>query len=198
MISDATRLPADANRDGSSRPALSRRDWLAAVATAVVSSTAVGCARYRIGNESLYSPDVATVHVPMVRSASFRRHLGERLTEAIVKEIELKTPYKVVGSTEADSVLACTLVSDSKRLVVESDTDEGREYEVTFGVQVSWMNRTGDLIAQRQVVPMPGALASVLQEGRFVPETGQSLVVAQEDAIRRLAEQIVSLMEAPW
>jgi hypothetical protein len=64
-----------------------------------------GCATYRFGNRSLYRCDIRTVHVPMVQSDSFRRNLGERLTEAIVKELELKTQYKVVDAASADSVL---------------------------------------------------------------------------------------------
>ena len=64
-----------------------------------------GCAGYQLGQRSLYRPDIRTIHVPVVHSDSFRRHLGERLTEAIVKEIELKTTYKVVDAGSADSVL---------------------------------------------------------------------------------------------
>ena len=47
-----------------------------------------GCAGYQIGNQSLYPPEIHTVYVPMFQSNSFRRNLGERLTEAVVKEIE--------------------------------------------------------------------------------------------------------------
>src|SRR5687768_8924245 len=65
-----------------------------------------GCAGYQLGQRSLYRPDIRTVHVPVVQSDSYRRYLGERLTEAVVKQIELKTPYKVVGSDSADSVLS--------------------------------------------------------------------------------------------
>src|SRR5262245_35350210 len=61
-----------------------------------------GCAGYQIGNRALYRPDLRTVHVPVIQSDSYRRYLGERLTEAIVKEIELRTPYKVVGPDAAD------------------------------------------------------------------------------------------------
>ena len=57
-----------------------------------------------MGAESLYAPDVQTVYVPMIESESFRRDLGERLTEAVVKEIELKSPFKVVGTPDADSI----------------------------------------------------------------------------------------------
>ena len=42
-----------------------------------------GCAGYQVGTDSLYAPDVATVYVPMIESDSYRRDLGERLTEAV-------------------------------------------------------------------------------------------------------------------
>src|SRR5262245_65624285 len=73
-----------------------------------------GCAGYQIGNRSLYRPDIRTVHVPVIQSESYRRNLGEKLTEAVVKEIELKTPYKVVDAESADSILSLRLVSDSQ------------------------------------------------------------------------------------
>src|SRR5881397_1775573 len=68
-----------------------------------------GCIGYHAGTGSLYAPDVATVYVPMIESDSYRRDLGERLTEAVVKEIELKTPYKAVSTPNADSILSVRL-----------------------------------------------------------------------------------------
>ena len=49
-----------------------------------------GCAGYQIGNQSLFPQEIHTVYVPVFKSNSFRRNLGERLTEAVVKEIEEK------------------------------------------------------------------------------------------------------------
>ena len=43
-----------------------------------------GCIGYHAGTNSLYAADVATVYVPMIESDSYRRDLGERLTEAII------------------------------------------------------------------------------------------------------------------
>src|SRR6266576_327238 len=74
-----------------------------------------GCIGYHAGTNSLYAADVATVYVPMIESDSYRRDLGERLTEAIVKEIELKTPYKVVSTPDADSILYARLQVDTRR-----------------------------------------------------------------------------------
>ena len=74
-----------------------------------------GCIGYHVGTNSLYAPDVATVYVPMIESDSYRRDLGERLTEAVVKEIELKTPYKVVSTPDADSILSARLMTDTRQ-----------------------------------------------------------------------------------
>jgi len=72
------------------------------------------------------------VHVPVIQSDSFRRYLGERLTEAVVKHIELRTPYKVVDSDSADSVLSVRLVSDSKKILSNNRFSEPRDIETDF------------------------------------------------------------------
>src|SRR5689334_21141965 len=79
-----------------------------------------GCIGYHVGTNSLYAPDVATVYVPMIESDSYRRDLGERLTEAVIKEIELKTPYKVVSTPNADSILTARLQQDTRRRIIEN------------------------------------------------------------------------------
>lgn len=157
-----------------------------------------GCAGYQAGNRSLYRPDVRTVHVPMVQSDSYRRYLGERLTEAIVKEIELRTPYKVVDADVADSVLQVRLVSDSKRVLAENRFDEPRDIETDFFIQVSWIDRRGDLILTPAGIPAIPLMLNIGQQANFVPEGGQSLATAQQEAIQRLAQQIVGQMELAW
>ncbi|MBX7166820.1 MAG: hypothetical protein K1X74_10785 [Pirellulales bacterium] len=161
-------------------------------------ATAGGCAGYRAGVASLYPPEIRTVYVPIFDSTSYRRNLGERLTEAVVKEIQLKTPFQVVNTPNADSVLTGTLVNDTKRVIVTSPTDEARESELTFQVQVRWVDRQGTLLRAPAAVAIPGALADVDYASSVVPEAGQSIVVGQQKAIQKIAEQIVGLMEAPW
>ncbi|HEV3004430.1 MAG TPA: hypothetical protein VGX78_08200, partial [Pirellulales bacterium] len=71
----------------------------------LLGAMAQGCAGYRVGARSLYPPDIQTIYVPIIDSKSYRRFLGERLTEAVVKRIEEVTPFKVVHTPDADSVL---------------------------------------------------------------------------------------------
>jgi hypothetical protein len=166
-------------------------------AALLLALTLPGCAGYQVGNRSLYAPDIRTVYVPMFESASLRRGLGERLTEAVVKEIELKTPYKVVGSPNADSVLSGSITSEIKRVTIEGPFDDPRQTELNLVVQVTWVDRRGDTI-QAGAVPLPPAVADVEQSAKVVPEVGQSIATGHQQAIQRLAEQIVGLMEIPW
>ena len=163
---------------------------------ALCTLTLPGCAGgWQVGNRSLYRPDIATVHVPVVQSDSYRRHLGERLTEMIVKEVELKTPYKVVDADSADSVLAVRIASESKRILSETRNDDVRDAETDFFVQMSWADRRGDLISGGGRIPFAPLLVNISQQANFVPEGGQSLTTAQQEALQRLAEQIVGQME---
>jgi len=161
-----------------------------------------GCAAYRFGNNTLYASNVRTVYVPMVQCDSFRTtpavDIGERLTEALCKEIEKRTPFKVVGSAAgADSVLTARIVADTKRMVIESPTDQSRFVEMNYQTIVTWADRGGTVIASGDV-PLPAATVDVGQAAGLVPEYGRSVVSTQQEAIVKLAQQIVGLMEEPW
>jgi hypothetical protein len=134
----------------------------------------------------------------MIESDSFRRDLGERLTEAVVKEIELKTPFKVVGTPDADSILSARLVSDTKSVIIENQNDDPRGIEVGMIAEVTWLNRRREPLRQPVGIPLPPELVPIGQTSTLLPEVGQSDVTAQQQAIERLAEQIVSTMEEPW
>ena len=134
----------------------------------------------------------------MFQSNSFRRNLGERLTEAVVKQIESTTPYKVVSEPNADSVLTGRIVGEHKSVLVPDLSGNAREIQVAMTVQVSWVDRRGRMLREDKTVPLPAELVDVTGTGNVVPEVGQSIATAQQQAICRMAEQIVGLMENPW
>lgn len=173
----------------------SSANWLT---LALATLLAPGCAAYRIGNDTLYAPDVTTVYVPMIESDSFRRDMGERLTEAVIKEIELKTPYKVVGTPDADSILAANLLGERKLLEFENQNDDPRALEYALTVNVTWLNRRRQPLAPANAIPLPADFIPITQTATMLPEPGQSDASAQQQAIQRLAEQIVATMEEPW
>jgi hypothetical protein len=167
-------------------------------AICILGLATLGCAGYQVGSRSLYAPDVATVFVPVIESNSFRRDLGERLTEAVVKEIELKTPFKVVGTPDADSILSARLLDDRRRTLAENAFDDPRVFENELRAEVTWLNRRRQPLVAPQVIPIPPELGAIGQTSNLVPEAGQSVATAQQQVIERLAQQIVSTMEEPW
>jgi hypothetical protein len=157
-----------------------------------------GCIGYQVGTASLYAPDIATVYVPMIESDSYRRDLGERLTEAVCKEIELKTPYKVVSTPNADSILSVRLTRDTRKALIRNAFDDPRLSENEIRTQVNWLNRRRLPIVPAQVIPVPPEAVAITATSNIIPEAGQSVATQQQQAIVRLAQQIVGTMEAPW
>lgn len=157
-----------------------------------------GCSTYQLGNANLYRPDIRTVHVPVFESESLRRNLGERLTEAVVKELERRSPYKVVGPGEADSVLSGRITRESKRVTGLTRNSDVRSYDSDFVVQVRWVNRRGEVLLQQANLPVPQAILETTANANFIPEAGQSLATAQQRALERLAQDIVSQLETWW
>ncbi|MBN1588952.1 MAG: hypothetical protein JW888_05510 [Pirellulales bacterium] len=171
---------------------------LAMVVLLAVAPVLCGCAGYQIGNQSLYPSHIRTVYVPTFDTNSFRRNLGERLTEAVIKEIELKTPYKVVNTPAADSVLTAYLVSEGKHVVAEDAYDDPRQLEMNMKIEVNWIDRRGQMIGPGGTVPLPSEGEIVTGMADMTPEVGQSIASSQQQAIQRVAEQIVAMMEASW
>lgn len=137
---------------------------------------------------------IRTVHVPMIDLNNGRCILGEWLTEAVVKQIEAATPFKVLYKAEADSVLACTVESDVKQPALETSANEKPAREIVRSVRVQWTDRRGAKLQPEISVPLP----TFEQSANIFPEFGQSLTSADQQKIERLARQIVEMMETSW
>ena len=157
-----------------------------------------GCAAYRFGPSTLFRPGIRTVHVPAVRNDTFRHDLGPRLGDALVREIERRTPYKVTGDPNADSTLTCRLVGETKQVLTETGSDDPRGLDAAISARATWTSRGGDLLMQNSVVPNDDLAITFGQDARFVPEAGQSIDSATQAAIEDLAQRIVSQMEIRW
>ena len=173
------------------------------VALLVVSST--GCMGYRIGTLSLYPEGIQTVYVPIFESRSFRRGLGERLTEAVQKQIEKETPYRVVGTPDlADTILTGKIIGDTKRVTAGSKSGYPRGLQVKLIVECQWVDRSSrqgiGSCGPEGIMPQCNMLLdpSVSADSMVVPQVGQSIATGYQDTIEKVAEQIVSNMQVPW
>jgi Lipopolysaccharide-assembly len=136
--------------------------------------------------------EVKTVAV-FFKSNVFRRDLEKQLTEAVIKEIHLRTPYRVVGNhAEADSLLTGTISSDAKNLVVEAPTNLPRELNASIIVQTNWTHNPPTEIESARI---PTTISETIN---FVPEVGETTLSAYNHVIQSIAKQIVDMMEQPW
>ncbi len=162
--------------------------WPFLIAVTVVAS---GCSSYHLGNQFLFRSDIRTVHVAVFESGSYRRFLGQRMTEAVIKQIANNTPLTITEPALANSFLTGRIVRDRKSVVGENFTDEPRSLEIDWRLEVEWTDRTGAPLMPRRSLRIDRGVT-------FIPEGGQSLTTAQQQLIERLARDIVGQMELPW
>jgi hypothetical protein len=161
-----------------------------------------------------YNPDIRTVYVPIFQNVTFTRGLEFDLTRAVIREIEAKTPYKVVDCrANADTELIGKIITTSKGVITLNQLGEVRDAQASMGVELVWRDLrpgcSGIILSSdpkkeevRGEIPLPGAKppppALVTPTASFVPELGGSLLAAQKQLVDRTAIQIVSMMERGW
>lgn len=161
----------------------------------MAAATLTGCG-YMVGNA--YQADIRTVHVPIFESDDFRRGVEFQLTEAVQREIQRTTPFRIAKGPYADTRLTGRIVNIRKLPLSETRFDDPRELELQYVVEVTWEDlRTGRLLAEQQV-PIEADTVQLISTASFAPELGHSLATATQEAIDRMARQIVELMEVPW
>lgn len=134
---------------------------------------------------------IRTVHVEMAQSREFRRDLEFDLTEALVKRIEMDTPYAIADARDADTVLTCEILEVRTRgLADEFRTRRPREVAASVFVRLRWKDqRTGKTLLER---PRFGFTTS------YLPSVGETFRTGSIRAMDGLAEQIVEAMESSW
>jgi hypothetical protein len=146
-------------------------------------------AGYRWGG--LYRSDINTVAVPVLRTRSFSRGDEIALTQAIVNQIESRTPYKVVDAARADTILEGQLTAVAQA-AVSSDTNTAIPQEQLYIVTLDfvWKDlRTGKILIERR---------NFEQTAAFYPTLGEGRPVGRQQAVEHLAAAIVDEMQRDW
>ena len=153
---------------------------------------------YQVGSRALFGQDVQTIHVPIVEADPTRRHLAERLTEAISKRIEERTPYKVVGRATADSVLEIRIAQKNQRVSIVDSFNDPRQMSGNLTVEARWRDRRDQDIRQFEPLAWNEGATQITASDAMVAEFGHSLLTSEQRQIDRIADQIVGMMELPW
>lgn len=170
------------------------RRTLLTLSIVAVMTTLSGCG-YMIGGP--YDQQIRTVEVPIFESSSYRRGLDLQLTEAVQKQIQQRTPFRVVKDG-GDTRLTGRIIDLKKSVLGETRNDDPRELQVNLALEVVWEDlRAGKVLAQEQFPLTPG-MAALRSQAEFAPEVGQSLATATQQSLNQMARQVVDLMETPW
>lgn len=161
--------------------------------SAILSGCAGGGALAGYSHEELFAEDVQSVAVPIFENRTFYRQTEFKLTEALIKEIEQRTPYKVTDSGSADTILTGTVLSVNQRLL-SRDFESGlsQEVQVVVTVGFEWKDlRSGEIRRKR---------ARIRGTGEYIPTrgAGEPFEVARHEAVDDLATRLVSAMRSDW
>jgi hypothetical protein len=139
----------------------------------------------------LYNRSISTVAVPVFTNKTFRREWEFRLTEAVDKDIEAITPYKLAPQRHADSVLTGEIVDIQENVLTRQyGVNLPRETELTIIVNFQWKDlRSGRVIVERK---------QFNRSATEIPQIGEHVADAEQAAIEALARAIVDQMQRDW
>ncbi|MCB9867296.1 MAG: hypothetical protein H6816_11775 [Phycisphaerales bacterium] len=128
----------------------------------------------------------------MLHSREFRRELEFELTEALVKRIEMDTPYRIADREHADTVFSGEIVEVRQNVLGKRfDTGTAREQGAQIAVRYRWKDqRTGKILVERP---------RFVHQVAYVPLIGESFDKGvRVRGIDQMAERIVETMETDW
>lgn len=138
-----------------------------------------------------FPTDIQTLHVEIFHSKEFRRELEFRLTEALVKRIEMDTPYRVAPRQTADALLSGEILKVENRTFGDDfDNDLPREIGSTIAVRYRFQDlRSGDILVERP---------KFVYQTSYIPPVGETFTQGMTRGIDGLAERIVETIELGW
>lgn len=140
-----------------------------------------------------YDTGVQSVAVPIFSNQTFARGVELALTEAIIKQIQRHTPWRVASPERADTTLE-GVITNAELGVLSNDPRTGLAQEQTYRLTVrfAWRdNRTGETRVVRERFASTGVFAPARA-------AGERIEVGQRDAIDELARDIVGSLRSSW
>jgi hypothetical protein len=149
---------------------------------------------------SLYREDIRTVAVPIFTNRTYRRNLEFRLTDALIKQIEAHSPYKVVPRERAETVLEGEIVSVNI-YTVSNDPRSAvpQEQLYTVVVDFTWKDqRNGRILVERRGFIQRGVHFGFEQSASYYPTLGEGQFIGSQQDVEGLARGIAQELQAEW
>jgi hypothetical protein len=141
--------------------------------------------------KSIYPTGIETVAVPIWKNRTFRRGLEFRLSEAIDKNIESRTPYRLAPLSRADTELTGTITAMTEGVLSNSfQTNLPQETQITLVVNFTWRDLHSGKVLSRRI--------NFATSSTEIPQIGQQLPDAEQIAVERMARAVVNQMQRSW
>jgi hypothetical protein len=142
---------------------------------------------------AMYSSKFRSVAVPLFKNNGTDRAVQFQLGDALVKEFEQMTPYKVTSEGRADTVLRGTITAVTMNMVSQS-LGTGLPEEMAFGVTVDfeWLDmKTGKPIVSRAGFKSTAVFVASLPNN-------QPIDLARFAVAQQMARDIVASLQGDW
>lgn len=143
--------------------------------------------------DSTFDESINTIAIPIFRNETTSRGIEVQLTEAVMKQVAQRTPWRLTPTDRADTTLVGVVTSTSLR-ALSDDPQTGlvQEQAVQITIRFEWRdNRSGEVLVARDNY----SASAVFHPSRAV---GDRLEQGQRTAIDELASDIVSDMRSSW
>lgn len=142
---------------------------------------------------------IKSVAIPIFENRSLRRELEFPLTEAVVREVQRRTPLIVTSPEKADITLRGTIEAFDQAVLVEGDRSTVLESSAAISVGVVATERRGGELFRysgRGARAGDGRTGpAILEIAQFSAAQGETLARPTADAFGGLAQRIVMLLE---
>jgi hypothetical protein len=121
------------------------------------------------------------------------RNVEFMLTDAIIKQVQARTPYAILDDTHADTMLTGTITNIALRSISQSRTTGlDNEVLITATIDFEWLNlQTGKRILGRK---------NFSTSALFIPSqpSSEPLEMGQFALVQQLSSDIVDQLQAAW
>lgn len=134
-----------------------------------------------------------TVAVPVFENDTFEAGLGAELTDAVIKELNARTPWAVTRVGGSGTTLSGT-ITEVRRQNLTTGSTTGLVSEQAIVVKMDFQlvdNATGETIVARR---------DLSAAGTFVPAlpAGERTEIGRRAAVRALARSLVDELRSGW
>ena len=144
-------------------------------------------------SSSLYPKQYQSIAIPIFQNSTMTRDVEFMLTDAIIKEIQVHSPYRVVDKHVAETLLTGTITSMKLSTLSRSRTT-GLDNEVLFKVVIDF--EWYDQVNGNRIVGRKNFASSAV----FIPSrpSSEPLAIGQFAVVQQLASDINDQMQASW